>query len=127
MIPGPTHITLDWSAPYEGWVTSYKVQVEAAKDSNRSRRDERADNLTNSILYVNQNNGSVEVETREIEFNGSKPPINITNLEPETQYNFVITTSLNSKWKTTLNLDEVATTANNSWQPEGIIGVSFFQ
>ena len=122
VIPGPTHITLDWSAPQEGWITSYQVHVEPAKDTNRSRgRDDRADNLTNSILYVNQN-GTVELEPSEIEFTKTKPPINITNLEPETEYKFVITTSLNSKWKTTLNLDEIATTANNSGQPEGIIG-----
>merc|ERR1711971_56213 len=52
----------------------------------------------------------------------NKPPINITNLEPETEYDFIITTSLNSKWKTSLSLDDIATTANNSRQPEGIIG-----
>ena len=123
VVPGPTFVTLDWGAPQEGWVTSYKVQVEPVKDAtNRSRRDERADNLTNSILYVNQN-GTVELEPKEVEFTQSKPPINITNLEPETEYNFIITTSLNPKWKTTISLDEVATTANNSWQPEEIIGV----
>ena len=31
VIPGPTHITLDWGAPQEGWVTSYKIHVEPAK------------------------------------------------------------------------------------------------
>ena len=76
------------------------------KATNRSRRDERADNLTNSILYVNQN-GTVESEPNEIEFTKNKPPINITNLEPETEYDFIITTSLNSKWKTSLNLDDI--------------------
>ena len=74
--------------------------------TNRSRRDERADNLTNSILYVNQN-GTVESEPNEIEFTKNKPPINITNLEPETEYDFIITTSLNSKWKTSLSLDDI--------------------
>ena len=76
------------------------------KATNRSRRDERADNLTNSILYVNQN-GTVESEPNEIEFTKNKPPINITNLEPETEYDFIITTSLNSKWKTSLSLDDI--------------------
>ena len=76
------------------------------KAPNRSRRDERADNLTNSILYVNQN-GTVESEPNEIEFTKNKPPINITNLEPETEYDFIITTSLNSKWKTSLSLDDI--------------------
>ena len=31
VISGPTHITLDWGAPQEGWMTSYKVHVEPAK------------------------------------------------------------------------------------------------
>jgi hypothetical protein len=122
VIPGPTHITLDWNIPSDGWKTSYKVHVVPAKATNRTRRDERADNLTTSFLYVNQN-GSV-MEPIEIEFSKTRPPINITNLEPETVYNFIITTSLGGKWKTSFNLNEVATTANNSGQPEGIIGVN---
>lgn len=118
VIPGPTYITLDWSAPHdEGWVTSYKVQVEPSNFNNRSRRDERADNLTQNLIIFN--NDTIEYDTVEM----NNPPINITNLEPETEYSFVITTTLNSKWKTTLDLDDIATTANNSWQPEGIIGV----
>ena len=34
IIPGPTHITLDWGAPQEGWVTSYKIHVEPSKVMN---------------------------------------------------------------------------------------------
>ena len=123
IMPGPTHITLDWQNLAEGWITSYKINVVPTKTSNKTRRSERADNLTTSHLFVSQN-GSVEYEPREIEFNKrSGPPINITNLEPETEYDFVITTSLNGKWKTTLSLDDILTTANNSFGPEGIIGV----
>ena len=116
IVPGPTHITLDWKRPNEGWKTSYKVHVIPSKPMNRTRREERANNLTNSI------NGSSVIEPKEIEIQKSSPPVNITDLLPETEYNFVITTSLNSKWSTTFSLDEVATTANNSNQPEGIIG-----
>ena len=119
VIPGPTHITLDWNSPQEGWITSYKIHVEPSKEANRSRREDRADNLTNSLLYVNQNGSAVEDEPSEIEFSKTKPPINITNLEPETEYNFEITTTLNSKWRTTLSLDEISTTANNSRPAEG--------
>ncbi len=119
--PGPTHITLDWSKPEEGWKTSYKIHVVPSKPMNRTRREERANNLTNAQA----NNASSSMEPREIEIQKSSPPVNITDLLPETEYNFVITTSLNSKWTTTFNLDEVATTANDSNKPEGIIGVSF--
>ena len=124
IMPGPTHITLDWQSPSEGWITSYKINVVPTKTSNKTRRSERADNLTTSHLFVSQN-GSVDYEAREIEFSKRNPPINITNLEPETEYKFVITTFLNDKWKTTLNLDDITTTANNSFGPEGIIGVNF--
>ena len=121
VMPGPTHIILDWKSPSEGWITSYKIHVVPTKTSNKTRRSERADNLTTSHLFVSQN-GSVDYESKEIEFSKSRPPINITNLQPETEYNFVITISLNEEWKTTLNLDDVTTTANNSLFPEGIIG-----
>ena len=119
VIPGPTHITLDWSAPPEGWITSYKIHVEPSKEANRSRREDRSDNFTQN------QNGTVEQASsdEEIEFKfKNKPPINITDLLPETEYNFEITTSLNSKWATTLNLEDISTTANNSRPAEGIIG-----
>ena len=67
-MPGPTHITLDWQNPAEGWITSYKINVVPTKTSNKTRRSERADNLTTSHLFVSQN-GSVDYEPREIEFN----------------------------------------------------------
>ena len=52
------------------------------------------------------------------------PPFNVSNLIPENEYKVVITTSLNDKFKTTLVLNDVYTSANNSKLPEGIIGVS---
>ena len=123
VMPGPTHITLDWQSPAEGWITNYKINFVPTKTSNKTKaRSERADNLTTSHLYVNQN-GSVDYEPKEIEFNKRGPPINITNLRPETGYKVLITTYLNPNTKTTLSLDEVITTANNSFGPEGIIGV----
>ena len=62
--------------------------------------------------------------TKELaEINTTKPPVNITRLSPESKYRFVIITKLSPEWKTTVTLDDIYTTANNSKMPEEIIGV----
>lgn len=59
-----------------------------------------------------------------IEVSTTRPPVNVTRLLPESKYRFVIVTRLSPEWRTTLTLDEVYTTANDSKMPEEIIGVS---
>ena len=71
---------------------------------------------------LNRTRREGENESREIEVRTSNPPINITELTPETEYSFVITTVLNPKFRTTFVVENVHTTANNSQLPEEIVG-----
>lgn len=109
-------MVLEWDAPPEGWKSTYTVKViprsEAAEESNeieatnRTRREEMLDNVT------------------EIEYHDSRPPINVSDLAPESKYDLIITTSLSPDWSSTVLLEDVATTANSSKLPEGIVGVT---
>ena len=72
---------------------------------------------------LNRTRREGENESKEIEVRTSNPPINITELTPETEYSFVITTALNPKFRTTYVVENVHTTANNSQLPEEIVGV----
>ena len=108
---------MDWNAPKEGWVSTYTVKVvprmmpkededEDADGLNRTRREEVLENVT------------------EVQLAESRPPINITDLVPESKYDFIITTSLGPDWKSSVTVEDVVTTANSSRLPEGIVGVT---
>ena len=110
IVPGPTHILLDWQVPPDGWATNHKVRYNLKK-SNFSTNETRKgkENLSSSIEVVSPN-----------------PPVMVTELEPESEYTFVIETFAGPHIEPlTFVLKEVSTTANNSQSPEEIIGVSF--
>ena len=68
-------------------------------------------------------NSTDDIASSFIVLTSSSPPVNLTGLEPESSYSVEIETELNPKWRTTMTLEEVHTTANNSQLPEGIVGV----
>ena len=100
---------LDWEVPQDGWATSHKVRYTLKKSnfSNNNETRKGKENLSSSIEVVSPN-----------------PPVMVTELEPESQYTFVIETSSGRDFEPeTFILQEVFTTANNSQSPEEIIGV----
>ena len=62
--------------------------------------------------------------TRERTLTAMVPPFNITDLVPESKYSILITTTLGREFTSTLEIDDVYTTANNSIEPEGIVDVT---
>ena len=111
ILSGSDYIYLDWPVPTDGWSTDFYISI----DDTNSTFDDEFDNSTKSVDILSSNVGKSSIV----------PPFNVSNLLPEHQYQIVITTSLNDKWKTTLTMNDVFTTANNSKLPEEIIGVSF--
>ena len=111
ILSGSDYIYLDWPVPTDGWSTDFYISI----DDTNSTFDDEFDNLTKIVDILSSNVGKSSIV----------PPFNVSNLLPEHQYQIVITTSLNDKWKTTLTMNDVFTTANNSKLPEEIIGVSF--
>eukprot|EP00095_Tigriopus_kingsejongensis_P002761 maker-scaffold1543_size36305-snap-gene-0.6 protein:Tk02761 transcript:maker-scaffold1543_size36305-snap-gene-0.6-mRNA-1 annotation:"predicted protein" len=118
VIPGPTHILLSWDTEDQGWPANYTIKVTPkARELPLNAMDP---NATLNREGRQENNASVPLEFQ-IE-SSSGPPINLTNLWPESEYSVEIVTSLGPKWKTTLELDSLFTTANNSKLPEEIVG-----
>ena len=113
ILSGSDYIYLDWPVPTDGWSTDFYISI----DDTNSTFDDEFDNSTKSVDILSSNVGKYQ--------SSIVPPFNVSNLLPEHQYQIVITTSLNDKWKTTLTMNDVFTTANNSKLPEEIIGVSF--
>jgi hypothetical protein len=113
----PTFIIFDWNVPKSGWIHNFTVSM-LVNDTKPIPRAKRSS-------FKNESN---ETESLFQPISSSRPPINISNLTPETKYSFMIETALNEAWKTTYIVEEVHTTANNSELPENIIGVkSWFQ
>ena len=113
ILAGPTHVVLNWTSPTEGWTSNYTVSVipTPEEDPNKQQglnRTRREENMTKELIQVST----------------TKPPVNITRLAPESKYKFVIITKLSPDFKTTMTLEDVYTTANNSKMPEEIVGVS---
>jgi hypothetical protein len=107
---GSDYIYLDWPVTTDGWSTDFSIQIE---DTNSTLENDFDNSTTSGDIQSGKYHSSIA------------PPYNVSNLLPEHQYQIVITTSLNDKWKTTLVMNDVFTTANNSKLPEEIIGVSF--
>ena len=62
--------------------------------------------------------------TRERTLTASVPSFNITDLVPESKYSILITTTLGREFTSTLEIEDVYTTANSSVEPEGIVDVT---
>ena len=62
--------------------------------------------------------------TRERTLTASVPTFNVTDLVPESKYSILITTTLGREFTSTLEIDDVYTTANSSVEPEGIVDVT---
>ena len=113
ILSGPDFIYLDWPVPESGWASDFSIDIELMNST-----------LDDEFDVVNSTN--VDGKKLADAYRSSiVPPFNVSDLIPEHQYKIVITTNLSDKWKTTLVLEDVFTTANNSKLPEEIIGVSF--
>ena len=128
--PSPTSST--HTTKYQTTERTYHSSSQPSYDTTKQSSVDPSSVSYSSSLYEynqgyetrNEHQTEQKYEAKPTAVKGSSRPLygKIEPYEPETEYKFVITTSLNSKWKTTLDLDEIATTANNSGQPEGIIG-----
>ena len=121
---GPDFIFLDWPVTEVGWASNFSVEIEhvnATIDANDDGNDIDVDNDVNASSTLRRSDRKL-VDTLHMT-SAVAPPFNVSNLVPENEYKVVITTALNDKFKTTLVLNEVFTSANNSKLPEGIIGV----
>ncbi len=151
ILSGPDFIYLDWPVPEEGWASDFSIDIELMNSTlddefevgnsksvdiftnvdsftsigNISTIDnlKNVGNFTNVGNYTNVGN-LTNIGSKRTYRSSIVPPFNVSHLIPEHQYKIVITTNLNDKWKTTLVLEDVFTTANNSKLPEEIIGVS---
>jgi hypothetical protein len=145
ILSGPDFIYLDWPVPEEGWASDFSIDIELMNstldDEFEVGNSKSVDIFTNVDSFTSIGNISTignftnvgnSTNVGNLTNIGSKrtyrssivPPFNVSHLIPEHQYKIVITTNLNDKWKTTLVLEDVFTTANNSKLPEEIIGVS---
>jgi hypothetical protein len=128
--PGPTHILLNWdAAPGKGWLSTYTVKVTLPPQPVQEEDNEVEIKRLEKAINMNKTEEDLEMmknatKAREITLVTMKPPLNITNLVPESKYLIVLTTSLGREYTSTIKLDEVYTTANNSRDPEEIISVT---
>lgn len=123
IIPGPTHVVLSWDAESDqGWETNYTVRV-TPKTEVFDPMDPLGYNGNDTLNRTGrlENDSLLPFEFHVL--SSSAPPINLTNLLPESEYTVELITSLGPKFKTTLQLDNVYTTANNSKMPAEIVGV----
>lgn len=122
IIPGPTHVVLSWDAESDqGWETNYTVRV-TPKTEVFDPMDPLGYNGNDTLNRTGrlENDSLLPFEFHVL--SSSAPPINLTNLLPESEYTVELITSLGPKFKTTLQLDNVYTTANNSKMPAEIVG-----
>ncbi|XP_059099117.1 uncharacterized protein LOC131893169 isoform X5 [Tigriopus californicus] len=120
IIPGPTHVVLSWDAEADqGWQTNYTVRV-TPQTVLLDPMDTLGLNDTLNRTGRLENDSNIPLEFNII--SSSAPPINLTNLWPESEYSVELITSLGPKFKTTLQLDNIFTTANDSKMPAEIVG-----
>ncbi len=139
--PGPTHIALNWDdVPNEGWESNYTVKIvlpeqevdndveekrlKKALDVGNGTRAESENLISQDDQEKPGNSTRSEQLPRTLVLTSDRPPLNITGLVPESKYTIILTTSLGREYTSTLELDDVYTTANNSRMPAGIVGVT---
>lgn len=116
--PGPDSIVVDWerkdpsrgdAAP--GWRTTYTVTVLPVV-------------AADAAAGGNSTSNGTAAEPRVHSVESGSPPVSVGGLLPETEYTVVVETRLGPAWTSTVQLDGVHTTANDSELPKEIIGVS---
>ena len=118
---GPDFIFLDWPVTEVGWASNYSVEIEHINATVDAGLENDVD-VNGSTTTLRRSDRKL-VDALHLT-SAIAPPFNVSNLIPENEYKVVITTMLNDNFKTTLVLNDVYTSANNSKLPEGIIGVS---
>ncbi|CAB4064496.1 unnamed protein product [Lepeophtheirus salmonis] len=94
---GPTHITIDWSTPRNGWYVNYTV----------SYMDE--------MIFHNRSKRTTQIESQ-IRVHG--PPINITGLLPRRSYSVTVMTALNNNTVRSLTVEGLSTTSDRRMSRE---------
>lgn len=120
---------LNWEDdPNSGWATNYTITIIPRKNKSKRKRNKSANVDTDEeLLNRTRREGENGTEVKRIVITTTRPPVNISELLPESKYKIIIETELGTMWRTRLVVDEVVTTANDSVSPEEIIGVSIMR
>ncbi len=113
---GPDYIIIDWEREDKGdegeggWEAEYTITIIPVNKGQAPNEN----GTGNGTL------GSARVMTLTT---SSQPPVKVAGLDPETDYEVLVETRLGPHFTSTVRVDDVQTTANDSRMPREIIGV----